>query len=103
MEGHLLMSILELKPKTVLDAVVERRMTRVEAAALLDVSYRHLARVLQRYAAHGEAGLLHLSRGRSSNRGFRPEFWEQALALYTEGVFRVRADVGVRKTGVEGV
>ena len=82
MEGHLLMSSRELRRKTVLDAVSERRMTRVEAAVLLELSYRQLNRVYKRYEAQGEAGLVHLSRGRSSNRGFAPEFWELVLALY---------------------
>lgn len=82
MEGRLSMSLRELKRKTVLDAVLALGMTRVEASVALGVSYRQLTRVLKRYEAQGEAGLVHRSRGRSSNRGFPPEFWAQALALY---------------------
>jgi hypothetical protein len=102
MEGHLLMSSRELRRKTVLDGVLERRMTRVEAAALLDLSYRQLTRVLKRYAAHGEAGLVHLSRGRSSNRGFPSVFWEQALALYEKDYAGYGPTLACEKLALKG-
>lgn len=82
MKGHLLMSSKELKRKTVLEHVAAGRATQVEAARLLDVSYRQVTRLRRRYEEQGEAGLVHMSRGRPSNRRFPPEFLEEALALY---------------------
>jgi transposase len=62
----------------------QNHLTVVEAAESLDLSERHLYRILKRYRTEGEAGLCHRVRGRASNRAFPPEQRAKALRLYCE-------------------
>ena len=52
----------------VMAALRERRLRQVEAARRLRLSVRQVRRVLARYRAEGDAGLVHRARGRPSNR-----------------------------------
>ena len=49
MEGHLLMSRKELDRKSVLELVQDGRMTLVEAAQRMSLSYRQTLRVYERF------------------------------------------------------
>lgn len=56
----------------------------VQAAARMGLSYRQAKRVWRRYGSRGDAGLVHRSRGRPSNRS-KPEGVRQGcLELYRE-------------------
>jgi transposase len=48
--------------------VEQKQLSRRQAAELLGLSERQMGRVLQRYRAEGDAGLVHRLRGRRSNR-----------------------------------
>lgn len=61
------MSERELRRIEVLSKVIERRMTGVAAANLLDVSVRQVQRLLKTFQADGAAALRHKARGRRSN------------------------------------
>jgi transposase len=52
----------------VMAALRERRLRQVEAARRLRLSVRQVRRILARYRAEGDAGLVHRARGRPSNR-----------------------------------
>jgi len=52
----------------VMAALRERRLRQVEAARRLGLSVRQVRRILARYRAEGDAGLVHRARGRPSNR-----------------------------------
>lgn len=62
--------------------VCESAMTAVEASELLDVSERHVYRLLECYREEGDRGLIHKLRGRPSNRGYPQEIREHVIALY---------------------
>ena len=78
MKGHLLMSAKERKRKSVFDRVKQRRLTLVEAAEVLGLSYRHCRRSYKRFAEEGDRGLVHRTRGRPSSRG-KPQGFKRAV------------------------
>ena len=55
-----------------------------QASALLGLSYRQTKRVWSRYGVAGDAGLVHRSRGRASNRQPVATRNERKWALYRE-------------------
>jgi transposase len=52
----------------VMAALAERRLRQQAAAGLVGLSERQVRRILARYRAEGDAGLVHRARGRPSNR-----------------------------------
>jgi transposase len=52
----------------VMAALGARRLRQGQAARLLRLSVRQVRRILARYRAEGDAGLVHRARGRPSNR-----------------------------------
>lgn len=72
----------ERERMTVMAGVAEKKLTLVQGAELMGVSYRHSKRIRKRYAAQGDAGLVHRLRGQPSARRKPPELRAQALALY---------------------
>ena len=52
----------------VVAALAERRLRQRAAAQLVELSERQVRRILARYRAEGDAGLVHRARGRPSNR-----------------------------------
>lgn len=75
------MSRKERRRLELMSRVSEGQLTLVKAAELLGISYRQCKRVCRRYRQEGDAGLVHGSRGRASNRG-RASVREAVLALY---------------------
>jgi len=84
MKGYLLMSRKELSRKSVFELVESGRITLMSASLRLGLSYRHTLRMYKRFMAEGDGGLVHRSRGRTSNRGYTTVFREQVLARYRE-------------------
>ena len=78
------MSRKERERMTVMAGVAEKKLTLVQGAELMEVSYRQSKRIWKRYQADGDAGLVHRLRGQPSARRKRPELRVQALALYAE-------------------
>ncbi|HKR40442.1 MAG TPA: helix-turn-helix domain-containing protein [Paraburkholderia sp.] len=80
----------------VIEAVVEGRLRRFQAAEWLQLSERQVSRLCRSYQAAGPAGLVLARRGRSSNReplvGLRADHGAGKRALYG-----FRADVGRRE------
>lgn len=73
------MSQKERERLRVLAVLVERRLTQGEAARRLRLSERQVRRIVCRYRAEGDAGLVHRARGRPSNRRLPQETRQRAL------------------------
>ena len=79
MTTHLLtLSIAEMDKLTVIARLAERRMTQTQAAVSLQMSERHIRRLLRAFESDGVAGLVSKRRGKpSSNR--IPKAYEDAV------------------------
>ena len=71
----------------VVAAVAEGRLKQAEAAARVRLSVRQVRRILRRYEAEGDAGLVHRARG-------RPAANQVASEVVREIVTRLEADYG---------
>lgn len=84
MAGKLPMGQKELVRSKVLAMVVEGKLSLKEGSVRLKVSYRQAKRLLRKYRAQGDKGLIHGLTGRRSNHGTDQELRSQVLALYKE-------------------
>ncbi|CCV16589.1 hypothetical protein MESS4_p40107 [Mesorhizobium sp. STM 4661] len=82
--GLILMSERELQRIEVLSKVLERRMTVVSAAHVLDMTTRQVQRLLKAFRAEGAAALRHKARGRPSNHRYVAGIGELAVQLVRE-------------------
>jgi transposase len=78
------MSTRELRRAEVLGRVKSRMLRLVDAAKILEVSYRQAKRLWQRYREEGAKGLQYRSAGRSSNRAKPEKFRRKVLQLIRE-------------------
>lgn len=79
--GVIAMSQKELQRLPVLEAVLKKQTTQVEAAACLELSSRQVRRLERRLEAEGPRGLVHRSRGQSSNHAKPQKLRRQVLEL----------------------
>src|SRR5260370_13054051 len=77
--GRIGMSQKELRRVEVLARVKRRDLKVVDAASLVEVSYRQAKRLWKRYREEGAAGLQHRSAGRRSNRAHDEKSRQQVL------------------------
>ena len=84
MTGVLSMSTEERYRLTLLTQVQQRQLTYREAAEYLHVSERHVYRLMRRYQAEGDAGLIHRLRGKPSNRGQSHATRQHVIGLYKQ-------------------
>jgi transposase len=82
--GRIEMSEKELRRVEVLARVKRRDLRVVDAASLVNVSYRQAKRLWKRYREEGAAGLQHRSAGRRSNRAHDEKFRQQVLRRVRE-------------------
>jgi len=78
------MSKRELQRVGVFSRVASEELKLADAAEMLQLSYRQVKRIWQRYQAEGEEGLKHRSAGRESNRATPQEFRDQVLEVVRE-------------------
>jgi predicted DNA-binding protein (UPF0251 family) len=76
------MSTKELKRLHLVEQANEKLITQKEAANMLDISERQVRRLISNLRSSGPQGLVHKSRGKTSNRKFTPEFCTQIAAIY---------------------
>ena len=74
----------ERKRMVVLARVKEKTMSLAQAAGLMDIGYRQAKRVWHRFKKHGDAGLVHRSRGRKGSRCKPAKLRKAVLARYRE-------------------
>jgi len=82
--GKLLMTQKERNRMVVLIAVTKNELKLVQGAELMAVSYRQAKRLIRRFKARGEAGLVHRSRGRPSGRCKAATLRRRVLARYQQ-------------------
>ena len=78
---------MSLKERIRLDAmrrIKRKELTVTAAAEMMDLSLRQARRIWKRFAAIGDAGLIHQLRGRASNRRLSEEVRERAVKLHQE-------------------
>lgn len=75
------MSKQELRRVEVISRVASKELKLVDAAELMQLSYRQMKRIWQRYQAEGAEGLKHRSAGAESNRAKPKEFRDEVLEL----------------------
>ena len=78
------MSYREMERLKIITRIEQDELTVIEAAEAVGISERQLYRILQRYRTLGAPGLIHRSRGRSSNTAYAKEHRIKALRLYRE-------------------
>src|SRR5258707_13224826 len=78
------MSTRELRRAEVLARVKSQTLRLVDAAKMLELSYRQAKRLWQRYRKEGAKGIQHRSAGRGSNRAKAEEFRRKGLQLSRE-------------------
>ncbi len=74
------MSYEELDRVSVIERVIEKRLTQREAARMLGLTSRQVRRLRQVYGRDGPGGLASKHRGRPSNRRLSTELRQEALA-----------------------
>lgn len=72
------MSKKELRRLPVIHKVMEKRLTQVKAAEMLDLSDRHIRRIIGKIVAGGDSAIVHRNRGKESPFKF-PEQQEQKI------------------------
>lgn len=103
MEGHLLMSAKERRRKSEFEEVKAGRLTLRAVSQRLGLGYRQCRRAYRRFCAQGDAGLVHRSRGRRSNRRFPQVFRRKVLARYRERYENFGPTLAAEKLCVEGL
>lgn len=78
------MSTKEIDRLEVVKRVLERRLTRVKAAALMSLNERQVRRMCAAYEAEGAFGLISRRRGRPSNNRSHGGLQEEAMRLIRE-------------------
>jgi hypothetical protein len=72
----------ELKRLHVIQKVLERVIKQVDAAEVLSLSSRQIRRIVKRIKVEGDGGIVHKSRGRTSNRRIPDKIRNKVLRLY---------------------
>jgi transposase len=88
MANNLVMSQKERDHLIVIKEVIKRRLSAREASKLLELSRRHVFRLLKRYREEGDVGLIHRLRGSTSNRGYPKRLKGRVLELYWRPEYR---------------
>lgn len=80
----ILMSVKEVKVYEEIKRVISGEITQVRAAVNLGISARHMRRLVRRFKANGEKGLIHGLRGKPSNRRIDEGVKEEIIDVYAE-------------------
>jgi transposase len=81
-EDTVRMSVQELKRVHVIRQAMGKALRQREAGEVLGLTTRQVRRLIQRVRAEGDAGLVHRSRGKPSNRRHLPALKARVLQLY---------------------
>src|SRR3989338_7503640 len=84
MGDFLIMNKRELERKTLLEGFRNGKLTLKGCATRLDVSYRQIKRIWQRYRLNSDPGLCHKNRGKQPHNAYSTEFKNKILGLYQQ-------------------
>lgn len=99
----LTMSRKERKRLVVMTQLRGGKLTLVQAAEVMAVSYRQSKRVWRRYRDRGDAGLVHRARGRPSGRRLAVELRQRVLARYAQRYPDFGPTLAAEKLAAEGL
>ena len=102
-EGHLMMSAKERRHMLACVRVRDHGMSLERAAEAAGLGYRQMRRTWTRFLEAGEAGLIHLSRGRSSSRTTLPSLKEEILERYRLTYLGFGPTLAAEKLACEGL
>jgi len=71
----------DMKRYSVVKAVMDRKMTNSEGAAVLDLSVRQLKRIKRKVRRHGVAGMRHGNCGRPPAHAFPEKFKKHVITV----------------------
>ena len=71
----------DLRRLAVIHKVIDKRVTQVEAAGILDLSDRQIRRIMIRVQEYGGKGIVHQSRGQPSHNAKDPKIKKKAINL----------------------
>lgn len=74
----------ELKRLHVIHQVLEKQITQSKAAEVSGLSERQIRRIAQRIREEGDKGIIHKSRGRTSNRSKPQKLKDRLIELYRQ-------------------
>jgi hypothetical protein len=83
-EDMIMASQEELRRLHVIRKVQEKVIRQVKAGEILSLSVRQIRRMVKRVRGEGDRGVIHRSRGRSSNRAFPGRNKDRVIELYRE-------------------
>jgi len=81
LEGLLTMSIKELKRISIIEKVVDKKLTQIIAAEHLGITVRQIKRLVRKYRQYGANGLVSKHRGRQGNRKYTDKKIAQIKSL----------------------
>ena len=84
MNGVLTMSQKEVDRLSLINQVMNKKITIKESSAILHLSERQLFRVLSRVRQEGSKGIIHKLRGRKSNHGYGQEIKTKVIEIYSK-------------------
>jgi len=82
--GEIFMSSKEVDRYTIMEEVSKGKLKLVQAAPLINLSYRQTKRLWKRYCESGKKGLISLKRGKLSNNRTAKEIEDRVVALIKE-------------------
>lgn len=77
----------EIDRVKILEKVIEGRLTQKKASETLKISLRQIKRLCKRYRSKGAEGLIHLSRGKPSNRCMDKKMRAKVINIIVEEKF----------------
>ena len=83
-EDRVMMSVKELRRVHVIRQAMEKKLTQVNAGALVGLTARHVRRLIERVEREGDQGLAHRGRGKPSNRRLPEKVKAKVLRLYEQ-------------------
>lgn len=86
--NNLVMSQKERDHLSIIKEVLKNHLSAREAGELMNLSRRHVFRLLKRYREAGDPGLIHRLRGKASNRGYANHLKARVLELYWRPEYR---------------
>jgi transposase len=78
----ILMSLNEVKRLKLIQSAIDRQINQKTVAVMLGVSERQVRRLVKAVKDRGDKGIIHGSRGRSSNHRFSDRIKEKVISLY---------------------